>query len=126
MMISHMRDIAVAANHGQAVQDWVIGVPAYYTDANKRSFQDACQIVGVDCLRLLSENTATALAYGIFKDIKNEFKADGNNYTVFCDLGETCFSVQVVSFTKGKLQVRPLLSFHLFLSPVLTINNNFH
>ena len=103
MMISHMREIAKANNAGQDVQDWVVGVPAYFSDQNKRSFLDACAVVGVDCLRLMSETTATALAYGIFKDIKKEFKEDSNNYTLFVDLGESAYSVSVVSFTKAKL-----------------------
>jgi heat shock protein 4 len=55
MMVGHMNKIASANNAGQAVQDWVIGVPAWYSDQQKRSFLDACEIVGVNCLRLMHE-----------------------------------------------------------------------
>ena len=103
MMISHLRDIAKANNAEQDVVDWVIGVPPYFSDQQKRSFLDACAVVGVDCLKLMDETTATALAYGIFKDMKKEFKEDSNNYTLFVDIGESAYSVSVVSFTKAKL-----------------------
>ena len=32
---------------------------------------DACDIIGLNCLRLMHENTATALAFGIFKSAKD-------------------------------------------------------
>lgn len=35
--------------------------------------QNACAIGGVNCLRLMHEHTATALAYGIYKSAKGEF-----------------------------------------------------
>ena len=35
--------------------------------------QSACAIGGVNCLRLIHEHTATALAYGIYKSAKGEF-----------------------------------------------------
>ena len=75
MMISHMSSISSGANAGVFPQDWVIAVPSFYTDSQKRSFLDACEIVGVNCLRLMHESTASALAYGIFKDIKKEMKS---------------------------------------------------
>ncbi len=73
MMINHMSSIASGANNGVKPQDWVIAVPPYYSDQQKRSFLDACEIVGVNCQRLMHETTASALACGIFKDIKKEF-----------------------------------------------------
>lgn len=35
--------------------------------------QSACAVGGVNCLRLIHEHTATALAYGIYKSAKGEF-----------------------------------------------------
>ena len=105
MMLSHMSGIAQAANSNVAPQDWVIAVPSYYSDAQKRSFLDACDIAGVNCQRLMHETTASALAYGIFKDIKKEFKPDEPTYTMFIDLGTSSFQVSVVSYTPKKLKV---------------------
>lgn len=53
---------------------------------------DASQIAGVNCLRLMPETTATALAYGIYKTDLPE-KEPVN--VVFVDVGYSC--LQVVS-----------------------------
>ena len=58
-------------------QDWVIAIPPYYTDAQRRAFLAGCEGTGVNGIqRLMHESTATALAYGIFKDVKKEFTKD--------------------------------------------------
>merc|ERR1719183_3310385 len=75
MMVKHLGSIAADKNDGMvSPRDWVIAVPGYYTDAQKRAFLVGCEIAGVKGVqRLMHENTATALAYGIFKDMKKEF-----------------------------------------------------
>ena len=105
MMISHMSSIAKAANKDVAPQDWVVAVPPYFSDQQKRSLLDACEIVGVNCQRLFHETTASALAYGIFKDLKKEFSQTEPTYVMFIDFGATSMSAQVVQFTKQKLTV---------------------
>ena len=45
----------------------LLQVPCFYTDAERRSVMDATQIAGLNCLRLMNETTAVALAYGIYK-----------------------------------------------------------
>src|SRR6202000_2579387 len=49
------------------VSDMVLSCPAWYTDAQRRSMIDACEIAGIKLLRLINENTAVALGYGITK-----------------------------------------------------------
>ena len=49
------------------VKDVVITVPAYFTDKQKRSTKDACEIAGLNVLRIINEPTAAALAYGYDK-----------------------------------------------------------
>lgn len=105
MMISHMSGISAGANSNVVPQDWVIACPSFYSDQQKRSFLDACEIVGVNCLRLMHESTASALAYGIFKDIKKEFKEGEPTYTMFIDMGSTQYTVSIVSYTPAKLTV---------------------
>ena len=59
------------------LKDWVISIPSYFTDAQRRALFAGCEIVGVIGIRrLMHENTATALAYGIFKDLRKEFTKD--------------------------------------------------
>jgi len=114
MMVKHMGDICAeksAAAGGDIQQlfpkDWVVSVPSYYTDAQKRAFLSGCQVSGIDVRRLMHENTATALAYGIFKDIRKEFaNKDEPTHVMFIDLGATSYTVSVVDFVPGKLIVK--------------------
>jgi heat shock protein 4 len=90
-------------------QDWVLAVPNYYTDAQRRAVLAGCEMVGISggsVQRLMHENTATALSYGIFKDLKKEFTADRPTYVMFIDMGASAYTVSVVSYVPGKLIVK--------------------
>src|SRR5882757_3879802 len=43
----------------------VITVPAYFDDAQRQATRDAARLAGLNVLRLLSEPTAAAIAYGL-------------------------------------------------------------
>ena len=43
----------------------VITVPAYFDDAQRQATKDAAQLAGINVLRLISEPTAAAVAYGL-------------------------------------------------------------
>jgi len=88
-------------------KDWVITIPGYYTDSQRRAFLAGCKIAGVTGIRrLMHEHTATALAYGIFKDLKKEFSGEKPTNVMFLDLGESTYSCSIVSYGQGKLTVR--------------------
>jgi len=88
-------------------RDWVVAIPGYYTDSQRRAFVDAFRMVGIQGLqRLMHEHTATALAYGIFKDIKKEFTKDKPTNVMFIDVGASAYSVCIVAFEPGKLIVK--------------------
>ena len=107
MMVQHMGSIASAAGNSKAVADWVIAVPGYYTDAQKRAMLAGCQMVGItQVLRLMHEHTATALAYGIFKDIRKEFTAEKETNVMFIDMGYSSYSATICTFVPGKLIVK--------------------
>ncbi|KAK9813890.1 hypothetical protein WJX73_003481 [Symbiochloris irregularis] len=93
---------SIADTDGSPVTDCVIGVPAYFADAERRSMLAAAQVAGVNCLRLLNETTATALAYGIYKADLPEKEA---LHVAFVDAGHSALQVSVVAFKKGQLQV---------------------
>uniref|UniRef100_A0A3P9KM85 Heat shock protein 4b n=1 Tax=Oryzias latipes TaxID=8090 RepID=A0A3P9KM85_ORYLA len=80
------------------------GVPCYYTDAERRSVVDAAQIAGLNCLRLMNETTAVALAYGIYKQDLPAPEEKARN-VVFVDLGHSGYQTSVCAFNKGKLKV---------------------
>jgi heat shock protein 4 len=119
MMVRHMGHVAAqkaASTSGGSgsvdlyfPQDWVIAVPNYYTDAQRRAVLAGCEMVGItggSVQRLMNESTATALAYGIFKDVKKEFTADKPTHVMFIDMGASAYTVSVVSFEPGKLIVK--------------------
>uniref|UniRef100_A0A8C2K7T7 Heat shock 70 kDa protein 4L-like n=1 Tax=Cyprinus carpio TaxID=7962 RepID=A0A8C2K7T7_CYPCA len=86
------------------VVDCVISVPSFFTDVERRSLMDATQIAGLNCLRLINDTTAVALAYGIYKqDLPNPEEKPRN--VVFVDIGHSSYQVSVASFNKGKLKV---------------------
>ena len=99
-----MGDIKAIAekDQGSKVTDVVIGVPVYFTDAQRRAMLDSAKIAGFNCLRLMHENTATALAYGIFK---TDLPEKEPVHVAFVDVGHSNFQVSVVAFKKGELKV---------------------
>jgi heat shock protein 4 len=120
MMIHHMGTIAAqkaatasgSENDHKMVQqlfpqDWVIAIPSYFDDAQRRALLSGCEMAGITGIqRLMHENTATALAYGIFKDIRKEFEKDKPTNVMFIDMGASAFSVSITTFEPGKLSVK--------------------
>merc|ERR1712176_253493 len=88
-------------------KDWVISIPSYFTDAQRRALLAGCEIVGITGVRrLMHENTATALAYGIFKDLRKEFTKDKPTNIMFIDIGASAYTVSIAAFEPGKLTVK--------------------
>ncbi|KAL1262383.1 hypothetical protein QQF64_007648 [Cirrhinus molitorella] len=79
-------------------------VPCFYTDAERRSVIDAAQIAGLNCLRLMNETSAVALAYGIYKQ-DLPAPEEKPRTVVFVDIGHSGYQVSVCAFNKGKLKI---------------------
>jgi len=75
----------------------VITVPAYFDDAQRQATKDAARLAGLNVLRLLSEPTAAAVAYGL------DHGAQGV-YAVY-DLGGGTFDISILRLTKGVFEV---------------------
>lgn len=60
---------------------------------------DAARIGGVNIVRLITEDAAIALSYGIFR--KKDLSATAKN-TLFIDLGTSKLSMFVAAFTNEK------------------------
>lgn len=88
-------------------QDWVIAIPSYYTDAQRRALLSGCEMMNIPTVqRLMHENTAVALAYGIFKDIRKEFEKEKPTNVMFIDMGASCYTVTLAAFEPGKLSIK--------------------
>jgi molecular chaperone HscA len=75
----------------------VVTVPAYFDDAQRQATRDAARLAGLNVLRLLSEPTAAALAYGL------DNAAEGT-YAVY-DLGGGTFDISILKLTRGVFEV---------------------
>eukprot|EP00039_Didymoeca_costata_P001772 m.54936 g.54936 ORF g.54936 m.54936 type:complete len:835 (-) comp10960_c0_seq1:3009-5513(-) len=86
------------------VTDCVVGVPFYYNDQQRHALAAATKIAGLNCLRLINETAAVALAYGIYKQ---DLPAEGAKprTVVFADVGHSQTQLSCCEFVKGKLVV---------------------
>ena len=75
----------------------VITVPAYFDDAQRQATKDAAELAGLKVLRLISEPTAAAVAYGL--DSGNE-----GLYAVY-DLGGGTFDISLLRLHRGVFEV---------------------
>lgn len=86
------------------VNDMVISVPAWYTDAQRRVILDSAEIAGIKVLRLINETTATALGYGITK-LDLPTAEEKPRRTAFIDIGHSNYTCSICEFRKGELKV---------------------
>lgn len=75
----------------------VITVPAYFDEAQRQATKDAAQLAGLNVLRLISEPTAAAVAYGL--DNGSE-----GLYAVY-DLGGGTFDISLLRLSRGVFEV---------------------
>jgi molecular chaperone DnaK len=84
---------------GERVQQAVITVPAYFTDAQRQATKDAGTIAGLEVLRIINEPTAAALAYGLDKQEEEQ-------QILVYDLGGGTFDVSVLQLGNGVFEVK--------------------
>lgn len=108
MLMTKLKETAEAGMKTKVV-DVVISVPSYFTDTERRAMLAASQTAGLNCLKLMNDTTAVALAYGIYKqDLPGENEKPRN--VIFVDIGYCSLQVAAVAFNKGKLKVLAVTS----------------
>ena len=75
----------------------VITVPAYFDEGQRQATKDAAQLAGLNVLRLISEPTAAAIAYGLDNGSEGV-------YAVY-DLGGGTFDISILRLTQGVFEV---------------------
>jgi molecular chaperone DnaK len=80
------------------VEQAVITVPAYFSDAARQATKDAGQIAGLEVMRIINEPTAAALAYGLDRE--------EDQMVLVYDLGGGTFDVSLVELVSGVVEVR--------------------
>lgn len=84
---------------GEAVEEAVISVPAYFDDARRRATKRAGELAGLKVERIISEPTAAAIAYGLYQSQEQA------RFLVF-DLGGGTFDVSILELYDTILEVR--------------------
>jgi molecular chaperone DnaK len=83
---------------GEAVEEAIITVPAYFNDPQRQATKDAGLIAGLKVSRILNEPTAAALAYGL--------KSAKTGFVAVYDLGGGTFDISILELSEGLFQVR--------------------
>ena len=99
MVLTKMKEIAETYIVTD-IKDAVVTVPAYFNDSQRQATKDAAAIAGLNCLRIINEPTAAAIAYGLDKH-----KDEDKNVLIF-DLGGGTFDVSLLNIEGGIFEVK--------------------
>ncbi|XP_061606984.1 hypoxia up-regulated protein 1 isoform X2 [Phyllopteryx taeniolatus] len=111
MMLNYSRELAQDFAE-QPIKDAVITVPAFFNQAERRSFLHAAHMAGLKVLQLINDNTAVALNYGVFR--RKDIDSTGKN-VMFYDMGSGSTTATIVTYqtvktkesgTQPQLQIR--------------------
>lgn len=96
-----LKSLKADAEHwlGEPVDEAVITVPAYFSDAQRTATRQAGEIAGLKVRRLVNEPTAAAMAYGLMD-------APPESTFMVLDLGGGTFDVAILERFEDLLEVR--------------------
>ncbi|KAL5808288.1 hypothetical protein ACOSQ3_028979 [Xanthoceras sorbifolium] len=77
-----------------AVKDFVISVPPYFGQSERKGLIQAAQLAGINVLSVVNEHSGAALQYGIDKDFSN-----GSRHVIFYDMGASSTYAALVYFS---------------------------
>jgi len=100
MILVKMKEVA-EAYLSKEVKNAVVTVPAYFNDSQRQATKDAAAIAGLNCMRIINEPTAAAIAYGLDK----KGTVGEQNILIF-DLGGGTFDVSLLTIEEGIFEVK--------------------
>jgi L1 cell adhesion molecule like protein len=92
MILTYMKETAEAFL-GKKVTDAVVTVPAYMNNECRQATKTACQIAGMNCLRIINEPTAASIAYHLDK------KKDKDQRVLVFDMGGGTHDVSLLEIS---------------------------
>lgn len=95
-ILKHLITRAQSALGGD-LEGVVVTVPAYFDDAQRQATRDAARLAGTRVLRLLSEPTAAAVAYGL--------DSGQEGVVAIYDLGGGTFDISLLRLNQGVFEV---------------------
>lgn len=96
MIVGKLRECA-ESYCSEPVTQCVVAVPAYFNDAQRQATREACQIAGLEVLRIMNEPTLAALAFGL--------KKRTSGYVAVFDLGGGTFDISILQCNEGTFKV---------------------
>lgn len=97
-ILQHLLDVARECTN-QPITRAVIGVPAYFNDAQRDATVRAANLAGIEKVKLLREPEAAALAYGIDKG------SDEEELVLVFDLGGGTYDVSILLVEEGLTEI---------------------
>ena len=74
-------------------------MPANFTDLQQMAIRNACDIAGLECVRILTEPVAAAIAYAQRANIDNE----GGDTIIIYDFGGGTLDVTLLNILEGQI-----------------------
>jgi len=96
MVLAHVKKIAETFLQ-KGIDEAVISVPAYYSDAQRHAVREAGRLAGFAVKRIVNEPTAAALAYGFSRGLDQK--------VLVYDLGGGTFDVSVLQLSGNVFEV---------------------
>jgi molecular chaperone DnaK len=96
LVLAHIKKIAEAFLE-RRIDEAVISVPAYYSDAQRQAVRQAGALAGFEVKRIVNEPTAAALAYGFARGLDQK--------VLVYDLGGGTFDVSVLQLSGNVFEV---------------------
>ncbi|XP_064650576.1 hypoxia up-regulated protein 1-like isoform X10 [Lineus longissimus] len=87
----------------QTIKDVVITVPPFFNQAERRALVRAAEMVDLNVLQLMNDNSAVALNYGVFR--RKEFNTTAQNM-LFYDMGASSTTATIVSYQTVRMKDR--------------------
>ena len=96
MIVAKLRENA-ESYRSETITQCVVAVPAYFNDAQRQATREACQLAGLEVLRIMNEPTLAALAFGV--------KKRNSGYIAVFDLGGGTFDISILQCNEGTFKV---------------------
>ncbi|GJZ74861.1 putative heat shock protein 70 family protein [Tanacetum coccineum] len=97
LILKNLKETA-EAYLGTKVTDAVITVPAYFNNEQRQATKDAGQLAGLNVMRLISEPTSAAIAYGLDKCA--DINSPKDKSVCIFDMGGGTFDVSLLNISK--------------------------
>jgi len=92
---------------GFRVSDVVISVPPYFTDIQRQSLLSAGVVAGLNVLKIVNEDVAVGIAYGIYKKGQLPATTEKNGKLVaFIDIGHSATCASLMEFHERQVKIR--------------------